>query len=206
MDKRCTKCGETKTPGEFFTDRHTRDGLHTHCRTCRTAARRAYYQGMAERRLAERKARTAKPKLKPRWRSSQEPEAWRPKTKRCSKCNTMKSADDFHQDNNAGDGLNPRCRACVSTAGKLHRQEIRKRREAVREARVEADRLEARRQHVVDLYLAQHGKCVWCLKHFPYVEGLGMLQGGCTGKIWALICPACERDVPGTNKMRQNRE
>lgn len=40
--KRCTKCGETKPLSHYCGDKHKKDGLSSHCRTCRTANARRY--------------------------------------------------------------------------------------------------------------------------------------------------------------------
>ena len=50
MDKRCTKCGETKPPGEFHRDSKRPDGLWTHCKSCRKVTGRAQRQAVRHRR------------------------------------------------------------------------------------------------------------------------------------------------------------
>lgn len=35
--KRCSKCGETKPLDEFWSDPHTKSGVHTHCKPCHRA-------------------------------------------------------------------------------------------------------------------------------------------------------------------------
>jgi len=39
MDKKCSKCGETKDVSEFCKDAHTRDGFNYRCKVCRKAYR-----------------------------------------------------------------------------------------------------------------------------------------------------------------------
>lgn len=50
--KRCSKCGETKSTGDFNANRCTADGLQFHCRDCRKAQNK-------ERRIAIQAARTS---------------------------------------------------------------------------------------------------------------------------------------------------
>jgi 5-methylcytosine-specific restriction endonuclease McrA len=40
-EKRCAKCKEWKPREQFCLDRHNKDGLHGHCRSCRAAHRAA---------------------------------------------------------------------------------------------------------------------------------------------------------------------
>lgn len=47
-EKRCTKCGETKSVDGFSRDRSRRDGLSPHCKACR----RAYYEAHREEKRA----------------------------------------------------------------------------------------------------------------------------------------------------------
>lgn len=46
--KTCTKCGETKPLSEFSADKSKQDGLHTQCKSCRSAADRLNYAKKAE--------------------------------------------------------------------------------------------------------------------------------------------------------------
>lgn len=46
--KQCTKCGDVKPLSEFFKDRQKRDGLTSHCRTCKRDALNKYQRNNAE--------------------------------------------------------------------------------------------------------------------------------------------------------------
>lgn len=46
--KQCTKCGETKPLDKFSADKSKQDGLHTQCKSCRSAADRLNYAKKAE--------------------------------------------------------------------------------------------------------------------------------------------------------------
>lgn len=41
-DKRCPKCGDTKSRSEFYKDRTTADGLSTYCQICKKAKEKLY--------------------------------------------------------------------------------------------------------------------------------------------------------------------
>lgn len=45
--KKCSKCGETKSHGEFHKNRSAKDGLATYCKPCACAARVANYRTAA---------------------------------------------------------------------------------------------------------------------------------------------------------------
>lgn len=57
--KRCSKCGETKSPQEFSPGKRWSDGLHPYCRSCKSEANKASWQKHGDRRRAEARARYA---------------------------------------------------------------------------------------------------------------------------------------------------
>lgn len=46
--KKCTRCGKTQPPSEFYNDRQKKDGLSSHCKTCDNARSREYYAKNSE--------------------------------------------------------------------------------------------------------------------------------------------------------------
>jgi hypothetical protein len=68
MNKTCTKCGETKPTTEFYKRSDARDGLQAHCKSCKKARSKAWYEANREEKKASSKAyREANPeKIKAR--------------------------------------------------------------------------------------------------------------------------------------------
>lgn len=54
--KVCTKCGDTKTLGEFSRHSYAKDGLRSECRVCTAARQAAHYAAHREERVAYRAA------------------------------------------------------------------------------------------------------------------------------------------------------
>lgn len=52
LSKACTKCGEAKEPAEFSRDEQKRDGLASHCKSCRSASSKAYCVANSEKEKA----------------------------------------------------------------------------------------------------------------------------------------------------------
>lgn len=97
-EKRCPKCKTTKPVSEFYKSKQTKDGLRSWCKECFKAGTRTDYH-----------KRPPKPR-------SLEP-------KRCSSCGEIKPADQFDSKPKGGDGLDTRCKACMSAYSKLpHRR------------------------------------------------------------------------------------
>lgn len=60
--KTCTKCGETKSLGEFSRDKNRRDGLFPHCKVCaRARSSRWYAENTARGRENAKRTRTKNP-------------------------------------------------------------------------------------------------------------------------------------------------
>ena len=56
MNKTCTKCGETKPTTEFYKRSDARDGLQAHCKSCKKARSKAWYEANREEKKARDKA------------------------------------------------------------------------------------------------------------------------------------------------------
>jgi len=52
LSKACTKCGEAKELSEFSSDKQKRDGLASHCKSCRSASAKAYCAANSEKEKA----------------------------------------------------------------------------------------------------------------------------------------------------------
>lgn len=100
--KRCTKCGETKSLDEFYKAPKTRDGRTQQCREC--------FKREKEQRKQENEERIARLGV--------------PEEKKCRKCGLTKPSSEFHRDGASRDGLRPKCRTCVKEYDDL-RQESR---------------------------------------------------------------------------------
>jgi len=54
--KRCTKCGETKEVAHFGKQASRKDGLNPHCKACKSADHKQWYERNREKKLAQNKA------------------------------------------------------------------------------------------------------------------------------------------------------
>jgi hypothetical protein len=98
-EKPCTKCGETKSVGEFFRESRNASGFASACKQCRKGGR----YGTRKRLLAERE-RLAIDGLR-----------------RCSHCKSVKPNAAFGTDRSRPDGLNIQCKSCVNAYGSCPR-------------------------------------------------------------------------------------
>jgi len=110
--KRCICCLETKEASAFSAAKGNRDGLHSHCRSCRSAQRRDAYS-------PKRKARPASP-MGTWW---------------CRRCELHKPLSDFYP--LLVEGRNPSwCKQCTIASQKpyLARAEVRARNRELQKA------------------------------------------------------------------------
>lgn len=93
--KTCIKCGASKPRDDFARGPSTADGLHPYCRACQ-----GYYN---------RKRRQARALLPIDIAE-----------KRCTRCNLVKEAADFHRQSTTSTGLDNYCRECRKAYGAQH--------------------------------------------------------------------------------------
>jgi len=87
-EKRCSKCGETKSADGFYKDARSDDGKASHCKACE------------KERIAQLKVKL----LRDGYKVITE--------KRCSKCGETKPADEFGNSARGTDGKASHCKAC----------------------------------------------------------------------------------------------
>ena len=92
-ERECTRCGEIKSPAEFQSDAHKRDGLYSQCRAC--------CREKDARKHAKRKARN----------EGRDPYS-DPSLKRCSDCGRDLPRREFSRNATQADGLDNMCRDC----------------------------------------------------------------------------------------------
>lgn len=91
---RCSKCREDKDTSEFYRSSRASRGFTAYCKSCTSA-----YGKARQKRLT-----TLRPK----------PAG----AKQCSKCQAIKSAEDFPRDKSQLDGLHAWCKECHAAAGR----------------------------------------------------------------------------------------
>ncbi len=100
LAKKCTKCGEWKSRGEFSPQSKTRGGLRSDCKACAAVVVRAH--------RAKMRART---------------EIEIPSARFCPDCNTEKPAIEFGRRLAARSGLETYCKECRATRDRKRRSE-----------------------------------------------------------------------------------
>lgn len=108
MEKRCTKCGETKDISEFGVDNKAKDGHFYWCRECAKANSRKYYYANSN----------------PKNRISEKP-CTKCGEKCCTKCGETKDIGEFGVDNKAKDGLFGWCKECARADKRRYYRENR---------------------------------------------------------------------------------
>lgn len=116
----CKKCEQInpQSVANFYTDKHSEDGFCFQCKLCQRATRLRSQQKKREYRLAIKSGKEEDLKT---WKIKWEPEInW--STKRCSnsKCNLIKSADQFYKCNKNKNGLSSQCKDCMDAKGKAY--------------------------------------------------------------------------------------
>lgn len=87
-EKRCPKCGETKTPAQFYVSKNRPDGLSSYCRRCQVGDSKSRYSAH------------------PRWQA--------PKgMKWCPGCKDTLPLDFFGKNRSNPDGLQQYCKPCA---------------------------------------------------------------------------------------------
>lgn len=154
--KRCSKCGEWQSVAEFYKKPSGRDGLISQCKHCVSESGRQY------RKLNRDRRRTASAAYRKRNRErNSDPDKRRiVESKRCCTCRENKLASEFSRNGSTPDGLQSKCKKCVSEYrveyNERNRDLIRKRRaesyernrDAARDRR--RDWYERNREHVLE--------------------------------------------------------
>lgn len=61
--KRCSKCGEWRSPESFYKDKRTRDGLFSACKNCHADSVKRYIESNHEQHIARQKAYFSNPEI-----------------------------------------------------------------------------------------------------------------------------------------------
>lgn len=102
MNKKCTKCGESKPRSEFSANKGNGDGiLQSHCKLCRNKAAREKYA--IKSRSEGKTYRPSGPRA-----SVPVPES----KKYCPGCKRIKDEEDFHKSTTRPNGLDAYCKVC----------------------------------------------------------------------------------------------
>jgi hypothetical protein len=87
MIKQCKKCNESKPLADYFKSKETKDGYKSSCKSCCKAYDADYRQSLIHDTLS---------------------------CKQCSKCNVVRSIDDFYSDKSNKSGYTSWCKQCIS--------------------------------------------------------------------------------------------
>lgn len=105
--KKCTRCGEVKSPEDFVKDKRNADGLGAHCRVC---------QGKMKKAWKEKQEKVVGP------REAKILEALAAGEKKCTKCGVVKPLSEYHADKRSSDGHYSHCRDCHYQATRAYEQ------------------------------------------------------------------------------------
>lgn len=145
-NKKCPRCGETKPPKAFYKHSQTLDRLGSNCKVCVSNRSR-------ELRIKNTQINRAK--------SQYENE-----NKYCGGCETTKPPEDFYKDSSSSDGLDSRCKACVSDREqKRAAKDIKKHRERKHVKHIkEKYGIDAERE--AQIFQEQDNRCAVCKEPF----------------------------------------
>ena len=140
MEKKCNKCGEVKCLDEFNNDKYRKDGKDFKCKICykiyRNRNKKKYNQSNKKWRENNREQinesakeiRENNKKHKNQNISTLEFIKLfheNNKLKKCTKCEDVKSFDEFCKDKYKKSGKSPRCKMCVNLYAKKNKEKIK---------------------------------------------------------------------------------
>lgn len=136
--------------------------------------------------------------------------------KKCPKCNTEKSTEDFNKNKARSDGLNSYCRDCSKDYNKSYLEktkEVHNKRQAKwKENNPEKRALIARKHNLMryygitpekyeELLESQGGCCFVCERHHTqFKRKLSVDHSHVTGEIFGLLCDYCNRYLIGRDR------
>lgn len=131
------------------------------------------------------------------------------KTKKCTGCKVFKPVAEFTRNTATADGLEYRCRKCISRFNKRYyesHKEARKEEQKTRRANYEQYELDSQREsrwsriHQInftvvrynEMFLEQKGCCAICGRHqSEFKKALAVDHDHLTGEIRSLLCNPC---------------
>lgn len=184
-EKECTKCGEVKSPAEFYARPSGRFGLHPWCKACGAEADKA--------RRAAYRTRNA----------TSDPYADQTH-KRCSDCKQMLPRTDYPQNKTTSDGLHPQCRECHTRRAREWRltnpdryREHQRTTQRRRRARKRQNGTAPYREE--DIFAASDYLCVYCGAPAEEIDHFIPIALGGADAPWNVVatCVACNRGPGG---------
>lgn len=186
LQKYCCGCQHTKPSADFTKRLSNPDGLELRCRACMKCSRRVYYARTHSPQRCGRKTLLKNIGLSRQERRRRDRDHRReqplnhPVEKWCGGCLVSKPSDRFARDNSNPDGLNLRCRDCLSRKRRpTQTVEHRKYRYGLTAEAYET------------LLEKQHGCCALCDRELSTIKRIVVDHDHVTKKVRGLLCDRC---------------